>query len=330
MDQTTSYLLEINLVGNPKKARKGVGCFSFEKVVDSELINFKDLVDSIVEQYPPRYMLREVIGSPNGLAICTDAGQPVMTRVEEVFPEAQHRECMFHLVTNFKKRFSGKVFDEHLWAAAYSWNPYIFRKHWQAMENENQQQLHILGIGIKSCGLESNHGFFMHPPLLKAIAGRRKNKSHKGCTEKKRKKGQHKCPICTDYGHHWHNCKRGNPDDIAAMMAERGPPKKKKRSSKKASQSSIVPVQNEAPALSSSMSYPPRCKSRSGSNQPEPLSIDYQGSNEQVHAPPATRTKAKAPLKVKAKRKRKDLVKKSSEQQIVPLDSHAMGTRSKK
>ena len=40
-----------------------------------------------------------------------------MTGVKEVFPEAEHRECMFHLVTNFKKKFHGKVFDDHLWAA---------------------------------------------------------------------------------------------------------------------------------------------------------------------------------------------------------------------
>jgi hypothetical protein len=57
-----------------------------------------------------------------------------MTGVKEVFPEAEHKECMFHLVSNFKKKFHGKVFDDHLWAAAYSWNPYLFDKHWVAME----------------------------------------------------------------------------------------------------------------------------------------------------------------------------------------------------
>uniref|UniRef100_A0ACD5UNB4 Uncharacterized protein n=1 Tax=Avena sativa TaxID=4498 RepID=A0ACD5UNB4_AVESA len=65
-------------------------------------------------------LLKHAIGSPSGLAICIDAGQAVMTGVKEVFPEAEHRECMYHLVTNFKKKFHGKVFDDHLWAAAYS------------------------------------------------------------------------------------------------------------------------------------------------------------------------------------------------------------------
>ena len=77
--------------------------------------------------------LREVIGSPAGLAFCTDCGQAVMNGVSEVFPEAEHRECMYHLVHNFKKRFNGQVFDDHLWAASYSWSPYMFNKHYQAM-----------------------------------------------------------------------------------------------------------------------------------------------------------------------------------------------------
>jgi hypothetical protein len=37
-------------------------------------------------------------------------------------------------VSNFKKKFHGKVFDDHLWLAAYSWNSYLFEKHWAVME----------------------------------------------------------------------------------------------------------------------------------------------------------------------------------------------------
>jgi hypothetical protein len=55
-----------------------------------------------------------------------------------VFPEAEHRECMYHLVSNFKKKYHGKVLiyvkKYHLWAASYSWNQYMFEKHWTAME----------------------------------------------------------------------------------------------------------------------------------------------------------------------------------------------------
>lgn len=49
-------LLEIKLIGNRKKARKDVQCFSFEQIIDSDLTNYKDLVESIVDKYPPGYL----------------------------------------------------------------------------------------------------------------------------------------------------------------------------------------------------------------------------------------------------------------------------------
>jgi hypothetical protein len=77
--------------------------------------------------------LKDAIGTPPGLAICTDAGKSIMESVTVVFPSAEHRECMVHLVNNFKKSYRGKVFDDNLWPAAYAWNPYYFDKHWKAM-----------------------------------------------------------------------------------------------------------------------------------------------------------------------------------------------------
>ena len=73
----------------------------------------------------------------------------------------------------------------------------------------------------KSEWSKSNHEIFMHPPLLTPVAGRPKTKRHKGTDDKKKRKGQHQCPICMDYGHHWHNCKRGRLEDIEAMKAIR-------------------------------------------------------------------------------------------------------------
>ena len=77
--------------------------------------------------------LKNAIGTPPGLTICTDAGEAIMAGVAAVFPNVEHRECMVHLVSNFKKRYHGKVFDKNLWPAAYSWNSYYFNKHWHAM-----------------------------------------------------------------------------------------------------------------------------------------------------------------------------------------------------
>ncbi|XP_048533812.1 uncharacterized protein LOC125512773 isoform X1 [Triticum urartu] len=80
--------------------------------------------------------LRDAIGSPPGLAICLDAGKGIDTAIEQVFGYAEHRECMRHLVVNFKKKFHGKVFDDHLWPAAYSWTPRGFDYHMAAIEEK--------------------------------------------------------------------------------------------------------------------------------------------------------------------------------------------------
>ena len=49
-------MLNFKHLGNPKKARKDLRCFCFEKIVDSDRTNLKDLIQSIIEQYPPGYM----------------------------------------------------------------------------------------------------------------------------------------------------------------------------------------------------------------------------------------------------------------------------------
>ncbi|KAF0911780.1 hypothetical protein E2562_012281, partial [Oryza meyeriana var. granulata] len=38
--------------------------------------------------------LKDAIGTPRGLAICTDVGKGIDSAVHEVFPNAEHRECM--------------------------------------------------------------------------------------------------------------------------------------------------------------------------------------------------------------------------------------------
>lgn len=55
MDPNSSYLLRIKLIGNKKKTRQDLGCYSFTKVVDVDTTNFKNLVESIVDEFPPRY-----------------------------------------------------------------------------------------------------------------------------------------------------------------------------------------------------------------------------------------------------------------------------------
>jgi hypothetical protein len=64
------------------------------------------------------------------------------------------------------------------------------------------------------------------------------------------------------------------------------------------------------------------CRSRSGSNQPEALSIDFPAHKDQPG-------KAKAKKRVTFKTKKKELGKEKVKKPQVILDSPAMGTRSK-
>jgi hypothetical protein len=80
-------------------------------------------------------------------------------------------------------------------------------------------------IPDKSMWPKATHGFLMLPPLLKSTAGgRRKNRmksAAEGGSKGKGKGKSHECPICHQLGHHWYTCRNGNPEDIAAMEAER-------------------------------------------------------------------------------------------------------------
>ena len=56
MDSKSTFMLNFKHLGNPKKARKDLRCFCFEKILDSDRTNLKELIQSIIEQYKPGYM----------------------------------------------------------------------------------------------------------------------------------------------------------------------------------------------------------------------------------------------------------------------------------
>jgi hypothetical protein len=51
--------------------------------------------------------LREVIGEVEDLAFVTDRGQSIINGIAEVFPEAHHGYCMYHIQGNLKTRYRG-------------------------------------------------------------------------------------------------------------------------------------------------------------------------------------------------------------------------------
>ena len=66
--------------------------------------------------------LHKAIGNPPHLAIISDACKGLENAIKTVYPWAEHRECFFHLMKNFSKRFQGPAFGR-MYPAARTFQP---------------------------------------------------------------------------------------------------------------------------------------------------------------------------------------------------------------
>ena len=66
------------------------------------------------------------------------------TAVHTVFPTAEHRECFRHMIMNFRKKFHGKVFEENLWPAAYTYSPAKHNHHMDKIMEANPEAIAYL------------------------------------------------------------------------------------------------------------------------------------------------------------------------------------------
>ncbi|XP_020094138.1 uncharacterized protein LOC109714112 [Ananas comosus] len=78
--------------------------------------------------------LKEAIGCPNGLVLSSDRQKGLDKALLAVYPTAEHRECMRHLYSNFKKRFRGDILKKHLWGAARGYTSSAFQYHMERVQ----------------------------------------------------------------------------------------------------------------------------------------------------------------------------------------------------
>ena len=80
--------------------------------------------------------LQKAIGEPSHLAISSDACKGLEKAVNDVFPRAEHRECFWHLMQNFIKRFQGPVFG-NMYHAARTYMPERFDHYMNIIHEAN-------------------------------------------------------------------------------------------------------------------------------------------------------------------------------------------------
>ncbi|GKA09312.1 uncharacterized protein Tco_0688643 [Tanacetum coccineum] len=62
--------------------------------------------------------LRKVIWTPNGLVISSNMQKGLVIAIMQIYPNFEHRECIRHLYSNFKKKNCSDLFTFKLWDAA--------------------------------------------------------------------------------------------------------------------------------------------------------------------------------------------------------------------
>lgn len=88
--------------------------------------------------------LHRAIGSPPNLVISSDACKGLETSIAKVFPEAECRECMRHLYSNFLKKYRGPVFTKNLYPAARAFKESKFRFHMEKIMAECPEAIEYL------------------------------------------------------------------------------------------------------------------------------------------------------------------------------------------
>ncbi|KAJ0585815.1 putative transposase, mutator type, MULE transposase domain-containing protein [Helianthus annuus] len=73
-----------------------------------------------------------------GLTLISDQHKGIIEAVKDVFPYAEHRQCVRHIYANYKKKYRGEQFKNLFWKAANATTEEYFEKKMEELKNINK------------------------------------------------------------------------------------------------------------------------------------------------------------------------------------------------
>ena len=102
--------------------------------------------------------MKKAIGTPNGLVILSDMQKGLEITMINVSPNVEHRECMRHLYSNFKKHFRGDFFNKKLWVATKTYRSTRHDRLLKEISDKNEDAIAYLNTNHKKNWTRSKFG----------------------------------------------------------------------------------------------------------------------------------------------------------------------------